>query len=283
VEIELIGQLQQFGLKLKPGAPLDAQILNRHPQEDEFYTRLHYRQSLKRNYDQEAVLRLAKKHPKLKPVIHTQVVSRVDVKALERVLPELPVNIAQQIISFTPIESLNEVTLTDPECLLCGGKMGRDSKCDHCGCSGHRRKRKTATPRVWREKLRGSLSLCMILLFLQPSPLLLLRVAPPLHQLLLSAHRLPHQVRVTMPRNLTTPPQEPKALANFYTRTASELKANQCIISSRICRHPGASRSYVLFLAVAPRLWLLSFESILSLSALRSEGPPVLFNLCNFL
>lgn len=146
----------------------------------------------------------------------------------------------------------------------------------------NRRKKITATPRVRnqrRERLRGSLFLCMILPFLQLSPLLLppLRVAPPLHQLLLSACPLLHQARAIMPRSLTTPPQEPKTLVNFYTRAASrELKESRCIISSRICRHPGVSKDLYSLPCRCARPCLLSLR-------MDSLFAPVLFNLFTLL
>jgi hypothetical protein len=134
VEEELASELQKHGLKLKPGAPLDAQLLDR-KEHDGMHFRLHFRQALKRSYNQEAVEELAKKYPVLKDALKTRETPYLDKQELENALPQLPANVAALIISLTPISSFNDEPLTNPECSYCGGKLLKAQVCRHCGLS----------------------------------------------------------------------------------------------------------------------------------------------------
>lgn len=136
-EEELQTELQKCGLKLKKGAPLDTLLLDRkHVDADGMHYRLHFRQSLKRSYNQEAVEELSKKYPILKESFKTKEVTYLDPGELEAALPQLPANVAALIISLTPISSFNDEPLSNPECNYCGDKLLKRTKvCRRCGLS----------------------------------------------------------------------------------------------------------------------------------------------------
>jgi hypothetical protein len=127
----LYAGLQEIGLKLKPGLPLDSQLWDREAEH-----RLHLRQSLKTFINQEAVEELAQKYPILKGAFKTAKVVQLDKEELAKILPQLPANVASLIVTWKPITSFNTETPIKPECSYCGGRLLKSGRCHHCGLSG---------------------------------------------------------------------------------------------------------------------------------------------------
>jgi hypothetical protein len=127
-ELEVIDELKKHGLKIKPGSPEDSQLLMANEK-----VRIHYRQSLFKNIDDETVSKLSKKYPSLKSCVKTRKTEYIDKQAVLDLLPHLPASVAAKILTYEPVFSFMETKLKEPECMYCGGKVHkRDKFCRHC-------------------------------------------------------------------------------------------------------------------------------------------------------
>lgn len=127
-EDRLQAMLEENGVKLKPGAPEDVQILLRH-----LNTRLHQQVSFKKFLDQEAIRKLKNKVPALRKCFVEKTITFFDKNVAEALLPNLPTNVQRQVMQMRPIISLHEFKIDDPECRVCGGGLNKQDICNRCG------------------------------------------------------------------------------------------------------------------------------------------------------
>src|SRR5690606_6377153 len=103
-EDALVQKLKKLGTNLKPAAPDDREMFL-----NAFKTRLHHQMALKKFYDNEAVIDLAKKIPQLKKALYTVRDVRVDRATLNQILPTLDKRVAQQIVKLEPLYRFMEI------------------------------------------------------------------------------------------------------------------------------------------------------------------------------
>lgn len=128
-ERRMVALLQEHGLQLKPGAPLDTQLLSR-PHK----TRLHYQEALHQMFHLDAMKALASRYPILKKFILTRTEQYIDRQGLKKALPSLPPLAVSKIMSLDRSYSFVQTPLRKPGCSYCGGKMVRGTKtCKRCG------------------------------------------------------------------------------------------------------------------------------------------------------
>lgn len=116
------------GLKLKPHCPNDSQMFSAKHSE-----RVHFKTSLKKMVDQEAVDSLMKKYPQLKKCYKKKTNVVFDRHEFDKLSKTLPAEAINEIVSYEEIQSLNFYELPDYECNQCGGKFTKKGVCKNCG------------------------------------------------------------------------------------------------------------------------------------------------------
>jgi hypothetical protein len=129
MEDTILDTLVQHGMKLKPGSPRDAQLLMR-----DHDTRLHHRQSIRKEVNQEMVEHFLEDFPELKICIRTRKIQEIDRDALEQVMTKLPQYVARRLMQLVTYFSFDQRPLNKPQCQYCGGKVLKKTKrCNRCG------------------------------------------------------------------------------------------------------------------------------------------------------
>lgn len=128
LEDGMIDILQKHGLKLKPGSPQDSQLLVKNKN-----TRLHFQRKLSKIFDQAAIEELAEDYEELQDCIKIREVVYLDKAELAEVLPTLPSEVTQQILTIDENYCFVETHLKSPDCNYCGRKVARSGHCTGCG------------------------------------------------------------------------------------------------------------------------------------------------------
>ena len=145
-EEKLVKALQTSGVNLKPGKPLDRQLM---ASDD---ARLHNCQSVVQWLDTGAATELSAKYPQLAKCLVEITTTKLDRMLLHEVLPELPALVSRQIQKFDTVESLKLIPLTKPECRQCGGKLRKDGYCRRCEFQEQAPQSRTLPRKIKRNK-----------------------------------------------------------------------------------------------------------------------------------
>lgn len=129
-----VSMLEKFvakkGLKLKPHCPNDSQMFSEKHKE-----RVHFKTSLRKIVDQEAIDALIEKHPQLKKCFKRKISKVFDRQEFDKLSKTLPAESINKIVSYEESKSLNFYELPDYECTQCGGKFTKKGVCKNCGQS----------------------------------------------------------------------------------------------------------------------------------------------------
>lgn len=128
-QIKLVEKMvSKKGLKLKPHCPKDSIMFS-----VKHHERLHFKTSLKKIVDQEAIKQLAKKHPQLNKCFRKKVKIEFDRLEFDKIVKTLPAEAIEKIITYDEVQSVNHYDLPGFECTQCGGNFTTKGICKYCG------------------------------------------------------------------------------------------------------------------------------------------------------